>query len=138
LPAKRQRHQARWRLTAIRSVIGWCSVGPRSAFPALQRSRVLQIEHDEHMWSITCFYVRSGYRGRGVATLLAKEAIRVAARHGATAVEGYPAVPYDKKRPMPAAFAWTGVPAIFERLRFSKLRRRGRPIYRVKLNPAAR
>jgi ribosomal protein S18 acetylase RimI-like enzyme len=110
--------------------VGWCSVGPRADFPKLQRSRVLQTEWGEHTWSITCFYIKSAYRSRGVGTLLAKEALRIAARHGATNVEAYPAVPYDTTKPMPAAFAWTGIPALFERLRFTRLRRTGRPIYR--------
>lgn len=113
--------------------VGWCSVGPRSTFPKLQRSRVLQTEWDEHTWSITCFYIRSKYRGHGVGTRLGREATRVAARHGAKIVEAYPAVPYDESKPMPAAFAWTGVPALFERLRFTKLPRTGRPIYRRKV-----
>lgn len=113
--------------------VGWCSVGPRATFPKLQRSRVLQTEWDEHTWSITCFYIKSKYRSHGVGTLLAREAVRVAAARGAKTVEGYPAVPYDKTKPMPAAFAWTGVPALFERLKFAKLRRTGRPIYQKKV-----
>lgn len=110
--------------------VGWCSIGPRADFPKLQRSRVLQTEWGEHTWSITCFYIKSAYRSRGIGTLLGEEALRIAARHGATIVEGYPAVPYDKSKPMPAAFAWTGVPALFERLGFLRLPRAGRPIYR--------
>lgn len=109
--------------------VGWCSIGPRADFPKLRRSRVLQTEWDEHTWSITCFYIKSGYRSRDVGTLLGKEALRIAARHDATTVEGYPAGPYDKKKPMSAAFAWTGIPALFERLRFTRRRRTGRPIY---------
>jgi hypothetical protein len=64
---------------------------------------------------------------------MAEEAVRVAARHGATAVEGYPAVVYDAVKGLPAAFAWTGVPALFKRLAFRRLRRIGRPIYRKDL-----
>ncbi len=113
--------------------VGWCSVGPRSTFPKLQRSRALQTSADEHTWSITCFFVRKEYRGTGVATRMGKEAVRVAKRHGAAAVEGYPAVVYDPVHGLPAAFAWTGIPTLFKNLGFTRLRRVGRPIFRKDL-----
>jgi GNAT superfamily N-acetyltransferase len=118
--------------------IGWCSVGPRSTFPKLQRSRALQTDADEHTWSITCFFVHKEYRGTGIATRMGEEAVRVANGHGATGVEGYPAVVYDVAHGLPAAFAWTGIAALFKRLKFTRLRRVGRPIYRKDLRGRAR
>ena len=110
--------------------VGWCSVGPRLTFAKLQRSRALHSNADASAWSITCFYVKPMYRGCGLATKLGDRAVRVAARHGATSVEGYPAVVYDAAKGLPAAFAWTGVEALFRHLSFRRVRRRGRPIYR--------
>lgn len=111
--------------------VGWCSIGPRATFPKLERSRVLQTKWDAHTWSITCFYIKTGYRSRGIGTLLGREALRVAARHGAKTVEAYPVIPSDPSKPMPAAFAWTGLPALFEHLGFEPIpEKEGRPVYR--------
>ena len=110
--------------------VGWCSTGPRSTFPYLVRTRALDTNWNETTWSITCIFIKRGFRGQGVGTKLVKEAVRVAGRHGATAVEAYPATPYDAEKPMPAAFAWTGVPALYERLRFTRVEKDGRVVLR--------
>lgn len=111
--------------------VGWCSIGPRADFPALQRSRVLRTDWNEKTWSVTCFLVRKEHRGRGVGVALLREAIEVARRHGAQAIEGYPA---KTNTQLPAAFVWTGTPSIFERAGFDRISARGaRPIYRLAL-----
>jgi GNAT superfamily N-acetyltransferase len=112
-----------------RQPVGWCCFGPRSSFPRLERVRALQREHAEGTWSIVCFYIPSSRRGSGLGTRLLEAATREAFARGAREVEGYPVVP--KRDRMPAAFAWTGVPVMFERAGLTRLRRRGasRPIY---------
>jgi hypothetical protein len=45
--------------------VGWCQLTPRDALPWLNRSRLLGRVDDAPVWSLTCFYVRRGYRGRG-------------------------------------------------------------------------
>jgi len=97
--------------------VGWCCVGPKTDFPRLMRSRVLKTDATEGTWAITCFYIRSGWRSYGVASAMLPEAVRVAKANGAKSVEGYPVKPYSEK-PIPAAFAWTGVPVLFEREEF--------------------
>ncbi len=47
---------------------------------------------DPDIWSITCFCVRKGFRGRGITYPLARAAADQALARGATAVEGYPIV----------------------------------------------
>jgi len=44
--------------------VGWCQLTPRNALAWLDRSwtRV----DDAQIWSISCFYVRIGYRRRGI------------------------------------------------------------------------
>ena len=44
------------------------------------------------MWSVTCFAVRKGYRGRGLTYPLAKATIEHARSRGATALEAYPMI----------------------------------------------
>jgi GNAT superfamily N-acetyltransferase len=109
--------------------VGWCSFGPRRTFPKLLTHRALQTDWDEGTWSIVCFYIPSKWRGRGVATTLLKAATEEAFARGARRVEGYPAVPYNPV--MPAAFAWTGVPALFKAAGYKELKRDGatRPVF---------
>jgi len=111
--------------------VAWCSVGPRADFTALVRKRSLATDWDAGTWSVTCFFVAKEWRGRGLGVRLLREALRVARRHGATRVEGYPtALPKDGGR-LPPVFAWTGLPGPFERAGFAALARTPgrRPIY---------
>jgi hypothetical protein len=59
----------------------------------------------------------------GVARLLLKAATDQAFKLGAGEVEGYPVVPKDPTGSMPAAFAWTGVPTLFEAAGYRELPR---------------
>ena len=42
------------------------------------------------VWSLSCFYVRKGYRKRGVTSALIAAALKAAKRAGAPALEAYP------------------------------------------------
>jgi GNAT superfamily N-acetyltransferase len=113
------------------SPVGWCTYGPRESFPYIARVRGLAREDAEGVWSVVCFYLRAAWRRSGLGTCLLQQAARDAFRLGARQVEGFPAVPWDRNVPMPAAFAWTGVPQLFERSGFRHLRREEglRPIF---------
>ncbi|MBI2956279.1 MAG: GNAT family N-acetyltransferase, partial [Acidobacteria bacterium] len=110
--------------------VGWVALAPRPSYPVLGRSRVLQPVDEKPVWSITCFFVAKGYRGRGVATELLKAAVRYAKRRGARLVEGYPFEPRRGRLPDP--FVWTGLPSMFLEARFHEVARRSptRPIMR--------
>jgi GNAT superfamily N-acetyltransferase len=116
--------------------VGWCAVGPRESFPVLQRSRILKPIDDEPVWSVPCFFIDRRYRVQGLSVRLLTEAVAYARERGATVVEGYPVEP--RSGAMPAAFAWTGVPAIFLRAGFEEVLRRSptRPIMRCGVSPA--
>jgi GNAT superfamily N-acetyltransferase len=119
--------------------VGWCCYGPRSTFPRLARSRVLQSDWSRGTWSIVCFYIAPGWRGRRVASRLLEAACARAFELGAKELEGYPVVP--KTGPIPNAFAYTGLPGMFETAGFRELNREGasRPIYlRRKANQTTR
>lgn len=111
--------------------VGWCSYGPRTSFPRLMNSRVLKHATSDDTWSIVCFFIPARHRGRGVATRLLTAASQAAFKLGARTIEGYPVVPRGHDARMPAAFAWTGVPAVFEAVGYAALARVSgqRPIY---------
>jgi GNAT superfamily N-acetyltransferase len=99
--------------------VGWCALGPRADFPRTERVKALRAEWDEHTWSVNCFYIPSAWRGRGVASRLLELAIEIARDGGARTLEAYPVCAKDAAGPkLAAAFAWTGVPAMFERCGF--------------------
>jgi len=111
--------------------VGWCSLAPREHYPALSRSRVLQPVDDQPCWSVSCLFVHRSYRNKGVATQLLRAAIDYVKDKGVRFLEGYPVEPKGDK-PIPAAFAWTGVPKVFAANGFSEAARRSpiRPIMR--------
>lgn len=69
------------------------------------------------MWSISCFYVRRGYRRKGVTSALIAGALEAAKRARAPAVEAYP---WDAVKPC----AYTGYASTFARAGFKELNSR--------------
>lgn len=121
--------------------VGWCCLGPRGDFPRLERTRGLHTDWDERTWSVTCFFIRAGWRHRGVATALVQEAVNVARANGAKQIEAYPVRPKpDGRADIPPAFAWTGIPCLLERAGFRDITPPGgsRAVFRRRLRPAAR
>ena len=118
--------------------IGWCNFGPREDFLRFATSRVLQRPSMAKRWSIACFYVRAGWRRKGIAQLLLARATAEAFRRGAEEVEGYPKS-YGSDGNSPAAFVWTGLPRMFETAGFAPVNAEGsgRVIY-VKRRAAKR
>jgi len=70
--------------------VGWCRLTPRDALPWLDRNWRLKRVDDLPVWSISCLYVRIGYRRRGVTSALIAAAIEAAKRAKAPALEAYP------------------------------------------------
>lgn len=116
-----------------REPIGWCSLAPRQDYVALERSRILKPLDDQPVWSVSCLFIKKGYRRRGVSTLLLRAALEFAAKHGARIVEGYPVEPSMEKMPDP--FLWHGIPSAFLRAGFREVERRSptRPIMRFEI-----
>ena len=86
--------------------VGWCSVGPRETFGRLVRSRSLPPPDEQPAWAITCFYVRAGFRRRGIASALVHGAVAHAAGSGAAALDGFAGRNTDDK---PASSGGTGL-----------------------------
>ena len=70
--------------------VGWCQLTPRCALPWLDRQRRLKRVDDVPVWAISCFYVRIGYRKRGVTAALIAAALKSAKRAKAPQLEAYP------------------------------------------------
>jgi GNAT superfamily N-acetyltransferase len=110
--------------------VGWCSIGPRETYPALERSRVLKRIDDKPVWSIICLFVARPFRKKGVSAEMLRAAVAFAKRKGARIVEGYPIEP--KKGRWPDAFVWTGLPSAYLKAGFKEVHRGSptRPIMR--------
>ncbi len=117
--------------------VAWCALGPRSAFPRLERSPLLADLDDEPVCAITCVYVPKEHRGSGLLSPVLEAVCAYAASAGYPAAEGYPIEPRDGRR-AGADTAMTGIASAFLGAGFSEVARpRGdRPIMRRKLRKA--
>ena len=97
--------------------VGWVSLGPRSDFERIVRSKVIPTMDDRPVWSIVCFAVPSEARGRGVGRALLEAAIEHARSRGAEALEAYP-VQVGDRAVINAESAFTGTLPMFERAGF--------------------
>lgn len=107
--------------------VGWCQLTPRDFFPWLDRTWRLKRVDDAPVGSLSCFYVRKGYRKRGVTSALMAAALDAAKRAGAPALEAYP---LDAKLTPSASF--TGYVSTFKHAGFKIVARHvpSRPIMR--------
>lgn len=113
--------------------IGWCAVAPREQFIALERSRILKPVDGQEVWSISCLFVKKGYRRKGVSARLLRAAVEFVAEQGGKVVEGYPVEPSMEKMPDP--FLWNGIPSAYKTAGFKVVLRRSksRPIMRIQI-----
>jgi GNAT superfamily N-acetyltransferase len=110
--------------------IGWCQLTPRDALPWLDRAWRLKRVDDVPVWSLSCLYVRKGYRRKGVTAALIAAALKAAKRAHAPALEAYP-LDADET---PSA-SGTGFASTFKRLGFKTVARHvpPRPVMRFDL-----
>jgi GNAT superfamily N-acetyltransferase len=115
--------------------VGWCQLTPRAALPWLERAWRLERVDDLPVWSLSCLYVRKGWRRQGVTAALIAAAVQAAKRANAPALEAYP-VDADLS---PSA-SGTGYASTFARAGFKTVARRvpPRPIMRHDLQALAR
>ena len=93
--------------------VAWCQLTARDALGWLDRAWRLKRVDQVPVWSLSCFYVRPGYRKRGVTSALITAALKAAKRSGAVALEAYP---LDASK-TPSS-SWTGYATTFERAGF--------------------
>jgi GNAT superfamily N-acetyltransferase len=107
--------------------VGWCQLTPRDALPWLDRTWRLKRVDDVPVWSLSCLYVRKGYRRQGITSALIAAALVAAKRAGAPALEAYP---LDAN--LTPSASGTGYASTFERAGFKVVARHvpPRPIMR--------
>ena len=89
--------------------VGWCQITPRASLPWLDSAKRTQRIDEAPVWSLSCFYVRRGYRNRGVSRALITAALKTAKKAKAPALEVYP---------MDAPGSFTGMISTFEKAGF--------------------
>lgn len=114
--------------------IGWATFGPRRDFARLDRSPSLACDDADAVWSLPCFFIKTGHRGKGVATALLAAALEAMRSRNAKTVEGYPVRPKRTGETLPAAFAWTGTRSLFEKAGFKVVGNEGGGKERVRLD----
>jgi GNAT superfamily N-acetyltransferase len=99
-------------------VVGWAGVAPRADLHSFANSRRIPHVDDLPVWTIWCFRVRGGMRGKGIASALLDGAVAFARDRGAPAVEGYPVDNGGKK--VDLTMAYVGTRGMFEKAGFTK------------------
>jgi GNAT superfamily N-acetyltransferase len=105
--------------------VGWVSVAPRPQYGRVLRSRRIgppsDEAPDERVWSVVCFWIPRGERGKGVASELLNAAVAHARERGAKHLEAYPVDTSGGRHP--AANLFTGTLAMFKRAGFREVDR---------------
>lgn len=118
--------------------VGWAQVTPRASLPGLERGRFTKRVDQLPVWSISCFYIRKGWRGKGVMTALIDGAIKFASAANAPALEAYPMKTNGTKRS--SSGMYTGAASSFRRAGFKTVAAPAphRPTMRLDLRSTAR
>jgi GNAT superfamily N-acetyltransferase len=106
--------------------VGWCSIGPREAYAALEDSRILKRVDDTPVWSVVCYFVAKQYRKRDAMSHLLQGAVAFARKQGAVAVEGYP-LDMDsqqlKGQNLNSYAGYMGIASVYKKLGFKQVGR---------------
>jgi GNAT superfamily N-acetyltransferase len=117
--ARRRKNSAGLVAYAGREPVGFLSLGPRTDFSRIAKSKATPPVDDALAWVVPCITVRRGYRGKGVAVAMLRAALEYAGRRGAAAVEGYPRV--TPKR-LHDDYAFIGTEAMFRKAGYRRIR----------------
>jgi ribosomal protein S18 acetylase RimI-like enzyme len=114
--------------------VAWVSVGPREDYAKLRRSPVMKPVDDRPVWSIVCFFVDRGARGRGLSERMLRAAVTHARSCGARIVEAFPV---DRDARSDPDLMFFGAKSMYDRAGFQEVARRKptRPVVRKPLRP---
>lgn len=118
--------------------VGWMQIGPRADVPEWnnQGRGSAPIDpadaSDPGVWAISCFFIRTKARGKGLSHRLVQGGIEFARENGARLIE---ACPIDLSKDSRSIGLFVGSSRVFERAGFQRLveRKPGRPLVRLVL-----
>lgn len=118
--------------------VGWMQVGPRADVPEFNNSGRASAPFetgdagDPAVWAISCFFIRSKARGKGLTHRLVDAGIEFARRSGARVLE---ACPMDQSKDSRSVGLYVGSSRVFEKAGFERAveRKPGRPLMRLEL-----
>ncbi|RST86261.1 GNAT family N-acetyltransferase [Aquibium carbonis] len=121
-----------------RRPVGWMQIGPRADVPEWNNARRVSapLEGENAAapsgWAISCFFIRSKARGKGLSHRLVAEGILYARQNGARILD---ACPIDEAKQSKSVGLFVGSTRIFEAAGFRQvaLRKPGRPLMRLEL-----
>jgi GNAT superfamily N-acetyltransferase len=113
--------------------VGWIALAPREDYMRMENSRSFKRIDDKPVWSITCFFIKKGFRHVGLSSELIKGAVDFAKKKKIKTLEAYPAIPYAEK--VPHHFLWVGVLSTFIKNGFSIVQQnsKSRAMVRIEL-----
>ncbi|MER9184511.1 GNAT family N-acetyltransferase [Mesorhizobium sp. M0482] len=118
--------------------VGWMQIGPRADVPEWnnQGRGSAPIDpadaSDPGVWAISCFFIRTKARGKGLSHRLVQGGIEFARQNGARLIE---ACPIDLSKDSRSIGLFVGSSRVFEKAGFQRLveRKPGRPLVRLVL-----
>lgn len=118
--------------------VGWMQIGPRADVPEWNNARRVsaplegEAVTDPANWAISCFFIRTKARGRGLSHQLVAAGIRFARDNGAHVLD---ACPIDEAKQSKSVGLFVGSTRVFEAAGFHAVARRrpGRPLMRLDL-----
>ncbi|HEV8505922.1 MAG TPA: GNAT family N-acetyltransferase [Chitinophagaceae bacterium] len=75
--------------------VAWCQLTPRNDLSWLIKSGFGNFNAGSNAWCISCFYIKHGYRRKGITLALIKASIDHAKKAGADLLEAYPRTSRD-------------------------------------------
>ena len=105
--------------------VGWCQFGSPEELTRIKFGKAYRaVVTDPPDWRITCFFIDSKYRRKGVASAALKGALREIARLGGGTVESMPEDVDGRK--VSNSFLYNATLAMFEKQGFARTRQLGK------------
>ena len=105
--------------------VGWCQYGPPAELPNIKHRKEYEAKLDKLPdYRITCFFVDTRYRRKGVAGAALRGALDLIAQRGGGVVEAYPQDTEGKK--ITASFLYSATRSLFEEVGFRYHRPQGK------------
>ena len=120
--------------------VGWMQIGPRADVPEWNNAGRVSAPADPAdaadpaVWAISCFFIRTAARGKGLTHRLVEAGIAFARQNGARLLE---ACPMDQSKDSRSVGLFVGSTRVFTGAGFAEVttRKAGRPLMRLELSP---